>query len=862
MGEVYRANDTRLDRTVAIKVLPEHLADRPERRQRFEREARAISSLNHPHICTLHDVGHQDGIDFLVMEYVEGEALDVRLRRGSLPLDETLRYAIQIADALDHAHRQGFTHRDLKPANIILTKSGAKLLDFGLAKLGPGSRTLGATQTALTAEGTIAGTLQYMAPEQLHGKEIDGRTDLFAFGAVVYEMATGRKAFEGPSQASVIAAILDSHPQRVSQLLPACPPALDRMLQQCLDKDPDQRWQSARDLMLELRWIADSPASPSAPAPARPRRRVWWAALAAAAALAIAGWTLALLPRSSTPERLEFAVYPPPGANFVFGINAGGSAISPDGRTLAFVAAAEGKPQLWVRRLDSVQARMLAGTEWAYYPFWSPDSRWLGFFSEGKLKKIEVEARAAAEPQVLCGAEEGRGGSWNRDGVILFSAGGGGGRIIQQVPAAGGKPVPVAVDSAVQDLGKRWPQFLPDGRRFVYLVRAAQPTESAIHLGSLDSSAPASGRLLQAQSNALYATPGYLLFVRGRSLVAQPFDAGSLRIHGDASLIVEQIGYVSPMQVGDFSASANGVLAYGTTAVPVTQLTWYSREGRPLGRVGPPGPYLVVNLSPDQRTAAVWADDARTGNMNIRLVEVARGVASRLTSQPSIEVMPVWSPDGKQILFAVGRRGNPNLYLLAASGAGQAEELLPPGETRIPSDWSRDGRMVLYSSLSDRTQWDLWAVPLAGERKPAPFVQTPFNEAEGQFSPSARWVAYRSDESGRPEIYARRFPDAGEKVQISTAGGTQPRWRSDGRELFYLAPDGNLMAVDVREGERLEASEPRALFRTRTPPAGSPTSRTNFAVAADGRFLVNAIAEEAGASPITVVVNWTAGLKR
>jgi Tol biopolymer transport system component len=858
MGEVYRARDTRLDRTVAIKVLSEQRSDL---RQRFEREARAVSSLSHPHICALFDVGREHDLDYLVMEYLEGETVEARLRRGPIPVAEALRHAIQIADALDHAHRGGFSHRDLKPANIMLTRTGAKLLDFGLAKprAASGDSVL-ATQTVLTAEGTIAGTLQYMAPEQLHGKETDARSDIFSFAAVLYEMVSGRVAFAASSPASVIAAILDSEPPAFSTIRVVAPPALDRLVRRCLKKSPEERWQSARDLALELQWIAEGREEQAAAAP-RPSRLPWMAAAVLLIA-AIAGWVFAWRRESAAaPPRYEFQVLPPAEASFVFGTNSGGSAISPDGKTLAFVANKDGKATLWLRRLDSLETRELPQTEGAYYPFWSPDSRFVGFFTEAKMKKLDVSG-SAATPEVICDAVEGRGAAWSPTGTILFSFGGPGG-VLHRVRDSGGKPERFGnVNRERGELGHRWPSFLPDGRRYLVNLRTASPQTTGIYLGSLD----APGQMVQIATGmkAVYAPPahgrpGYLLAARGRTLVAQVFDPDRKRVEAPA-IAVAEVGFLSSMGTANYSLSANGVLAFGSTGTPATRMTWFSRDGRELGTIGPPAAWLSLNLSPDQRTVAMWREDAEALNHDIWLAEAARGTLTRLTSHPGVEAMPTWAPDGASVVVGAVRVGGPNLMVIPLRGSGDGEFLLPPGETRIPSDWSRDGRHILYSSLSRTAALDVYAISIPG-RVPTPFVQADFNEAEAKFSPNGRWVAYTSNESGRFEIYVQRFPAGGDKSRISTNGGTQPRWRRDGREMYFMAPDGTLMAADVKAGERFEAGAPRALFRTNTPYQSALAVGLHYDVSADGqRFLVNALANEL--APMTVVVDWTRLLEK
>ncbi len=888
MGEVYRARDTRLDRTVAVKVLPPHLTANPEIRAafraRFEREARAVSSLNHPNICILHDIGEQDGVDYLVMEYLEGETLAARLANGPLPAEEALRYAIQIADALGQAHRQGVFHRDLKPGNVMLTKTGSKLLDFGLAKLQApvGATVLGdsalPTEGALTQLGTILGTFQYMAPEQLEGKKTDGRADIFSFGAVLFEMATGRRAFAGTSHASLIASILSAQPPPVSSVQPLSPPALDRIVQRCLAKDPEDRWQTALDLAAELKWIAGSSLTsvapslaPSQPAPSPPRplaqSRLPWALAATAtlAALLFAGLYFRRPP--AEVRAVKLTMLPPEKATF------GAITVSPDGRRLAFVASEAGKSQLWIRSLDSLSAQPLPGTEGASYPFWSPDSRFIGFFAQGKLKKIEA---SGGPPQTLCDAVNGRGGSWNRDGVIVFSPGQASGLL--RVQAAGGEARPVTtLDSSRHEASHRWPHFLPDGRHYLVYVSSSTNEHRGIHLAALASKDRR--RLVGDPSNGAYARPGsgpgHLLFVRDGSLMAQPFDAGKLVLGGEPFPVAERIGYDPAFAWGAFSVSDTGVLVYDPSGSSSSdQLAWFDRQGKRLGTVGAPGVHVQPWLSPDEKVLAVERIDVQGATtFDIWLHELSRDISSRFTFDSQNDLLPVWSPDGSRIAFASNRDGAYNLYLKSSSGAGKEELLQKSANWQLPTDFSRDGRFLAYMEQDSKTNFDLWVLPgpggAPGDRKPMLVLQTPFNESWAQFSPGPegrpRWIAYHSDESKREEVYVMSFggqPGAGPggKWQISNNGGSFPKWRRDGKELFYLAADKKMMAVEVQSGPdgQFQAGSPRPLFETRI---SSPLVR--YTVTGDGqRFLVPTPTGEARSTPATVVLNWTAAGKR
>ena len=867
MGEVYRARDTRLERTVAIKVLPQHLSDNPALKQRLEREAKSVSNLSHPNICTLYDVGEQEGAAFLVLEFLEGETLEKRLARGPLPAEQLLRLAIEITDALEKAHKQGIIHRDLKPANIMLTKTGSKLMDFGLAKLAdqpaPVAAALSeltAENRKLTAEGTIMGTFQYMPPEQLEGREADARTDLFALGMVIYEMATGKPAFTGRTRASLIASILTSEPPSISTLQPMTPPALERVVKTCLAKDPDERFQTAHDLNLQLRWILEggSQAGVAAPVVAHRRHREWTAWGAAAALLLISGaagfgyWKLATAPapvyRASivAPEKTHF--------NLLAG--GGPVVLSPDGRQIVFGATTpEGLNQLWVQNLDSMVARPLAGTESSSYPFWSPDGRFIGFFAGNKLKKIEA---SGGPPQSLCDVSEGRGGSWSQEGVILYGLRDG---PLFKVSAAGGAATQLTkFDASRREGTHRWPWFLPDGRRFLYMAGPTGNDNQAntIFLGSLDSEEKK--LVVNASSSPQYAS-GYLLFRREASLMAQPFDPKRGQTSGDAFPIADQVRFDAGVSRGIFSASENGILVYQTgTAQSGSQMLWLDRTGKNIGLVGSVGLNYTLRVAPDAQRLAVSAFDTGSSNLDVWVYEVARGIKTRFTFDAARDLFPVWSPDGTQVAFSAERDAKRRLFVKRADGSAPEELLLDSQAQDSPTDWSPDGKYLAFwhrESLT-KTGYDIWILPMTGERKPYPFLQGEFNESEAMFSPDGRWMAYVSDESGRTEVYVAPFPGPGGKWQASTAGGRTPHWRKDGRELYYLAPDDKMMVVDAGEkGAGLQLGIAHALFQAHVPPLNSM-----YDVSRDGRFLMNSIGEDKTATPLTLVVNWTAELKK
>ncbi len=868
MGEVYKARDTRLDRIVAIKVLPPHLADRSELRERFDREAKTIASLNHPHICTLYDIGQQDGIDYLVMEYLEGETLAQRLVKGALPLEQVLQYAIEIADALDKAHRKGVTHRDLKPGNIMITKSGTKLLDFGLAKLkqeaSPANVSLSELPTAkdpLTAQGAIVGTLQYMAPEQLEGKEVDARTDIFAFGVVVYEMATRKRAFEGKSQASVISAIMSSDPVPMMSLQPMTPPALDRVVKRCLAKEPDERWQSANDLANELKWVAEGgshggmPGTPALVTAPRKNRERFLAAIATIAIVATLALAFLYL-RETPPETplLRTTILPPDGTALDFTNGLSLPALSPDGKRIVFGArSADGKAPLWVRSLDALTAQPLSGTEAAAFPFWSPDSRFIAFFADGKLKKIDASGGPAL---TLADAPLGRGGSWNRDGVIIFAPANTVGAL-RRVSSAGGASSPL---SAAQG---RLPFFLPDGRHFLY---QNQPGNGTILVGSLEGGE--SKVVTEASSNALYAL-GRILFLRSGTLMAQPFDPRRLVTTGEAVPAAEQIQTVlNSGTVGVFSVSETGMLMYRTgMGAGGSLLTWFDRSGKQGITVGEPANVFAFQFSPDRKSLAVAIQDGSNGN--IWTYDVSRGLRTRFTFDPAYVGSPVWSPDGRSIVFRSNRKGHFDLYRKSANGAGSEELLYADNLEKFPTSWSADGKFLLYDTGFSRAAAALWALPLTPQRqggplKPFLISQTPFNEFDAHFSPDGRWIAYSSNESQRNGVYVTPFPPPlsgpGGKWQISTAGGSLPRWRQDGKEIFYMDLNRQLMAAEVAvRGGTVEVGQVRPLFTATQMTQGNPL----YDVSADGQhFLLRTYPEQKSGEPLTLVQNWTAGLKK
>ena len=861
MGEVYRARDTRLDRTVAIKVLPAHFSSDPVRKQRFEREARAISGLNHPNICTLHDVGSQNGIDYLVMEFIEGESLAQHLEKGPLPLEQALKVGREIADALDKAHRSGVIHRDLKPGNIMLTKSGSKLLDFGLAR--PATQaaslaTLSATasqQSPATQDGTIVGTFQYMSPEQVEGKELSTRSDIFSLGAVLYEIVTGRRAFEGKSQLSVASAILEKEPAPITAIKPLTPRGLDHVIRRCLAKDPDDRWQTARDVALELNSVAQSESGAehrAAVSGLRERNLREWSAWSLAGILLLTGAYSFLRPRDGdlqSQQLLRTSILAPDQSRIPW---ASDSAISPDGRFLVFSASnPDGKVPLWLRPVDSLTARPLPGTDRGYNPFWSPDGRWIAFISlsDAKLKKISVEG---GSPLDICTVSIGRGGAWGPDGTILFTPG----RHLPlySVPATGGTPVPVTqLDKSRQEEAHRWPVFLPDGRHFLFFAFGGDPggPQNATYVSSLGTTERK--LILKNESSAVYAPPGYLLFVRNGFLMAQPFDTKRLELTGSALPIAEDVPMDAFAQRALFSASANGVLSIQPKIGTLLQPVWKDRSGKFLEAAAEPAMYFPHNLalSPDGRKLALVIIDPQDNVRNTWIVDVRGHQKSRLTyGSPS--VLPVWSPDGNQILFTSLGQGGPRILKVPATGLGQAEPLLPSDGSDYTQSWSPDGRYIAF--LRNES---LWILPTFGDKKAYRLFESSHSRlvTGAEFSPDVRWLAYQSDETGRNEVYIMPFPDANRKIPVSTGGGGEPGWSPDGKELYYLSAEHTLMSATLQLGKNgLQVSSTHPLFKTIS---------ATYDVSHDGkRFLVFEESEKQPPSAITLITNWTSALSK
>jgi eukaryotic-like serine/threonine-protein kinase len=877
MGEVYRARDTRLKRDVALKLLPETFAADPERLARFQREAEVLASLNHPHIAQIYGVEETDSTRALVMELVEGEDLSQRIARGPIPIDEALPIAKQIAEALQAAHEHGVIHRDLKPANIKIREDGTvKVLDFGLAKLTqPQGSALHPDVTAsptitspvmMTGAGVLLGTAAYMSPEQAKGREADKRSDVWAFGCVLYEMLTGKRAFEGEDVTDVLVAVLSKDPDW-GALRSEVSSGLRALIRGCLEKDRRKRVadiSTATFVLDEHTHLGRSAETvDSNPLGVRHGRLVWATALLIGTTLALAtAIAVVFRPTAQGASAIRFAMDPPKGWTFGLSPNLTGGfrvfALSADGRQLAFVARdAAGQALLWVRSLDRLDAQPLKGTEGASSPFWSPDGRFLGFFADGKLKKIDVTGGPAV---TLCAAPDNRGGTWNGEDVILFSQGTN--APLQRVSASGGTPKP-ATELGQGDLGHARPSFLPDGRHYLYVSPGPIGTVRPIYLGSLDS--PQRTRLLESTVGDVVFSANHLLFMRDTTLMAQPFNVRDLTVEGEAVPIAENLKGVGNVSV--FTASPNGILVFGGGVESVqSQLTWFDRAGKAIAPLGEAAQYWDVELSPDGNRVAVEIDDPTRRTGDIWIYDVVRGIRTRFTFDPGDDVRPLWSPDRAHIAFVSRRGRDGNVYQLfqkPSSGGGSEEKVFESPDTLGLDAWSPDGA-ILFLNLADAsdpsgTGRDLWTVPLSGDRRAKPLLRQPGVQRRAQPSPDGRWLAYESDESGQSEIYVTRYPEADAKWQVSTAGGSYPRWRADGREIFYVASDVRLMVADVTsQGTSLAVGAVHAVMQMHLP---RTTGGYPYAVTPDGqKYLVNTLVEDTLSDPLNVVVNWASGL--
>jgi serine/threonine protein kinase/Tol biopolymer transport system component len=875
MGEVYRARDEKLNRDVAIKILPVTFSQDPERLLRFEQEAQAAGVLNHPNILSVYDVNTHDGAPYVVSELLEGESLNDRMAGAALPQRKAIEYALQIANGLAAAHEKGIVHRDLKPDNLFITRDDrVKILDFGLAKLVQSAHENKAqtdvpTRKVHTDPGTVMGTVGYMSPEQVRSQPIDHRSDIFSFGAVLYEMLSGRRAFHRDSAVESLNAILKDDPPELTETGAKINPALDKIVRRCLEKKPERRFHSAHDLGFALEALTQpsdsslqTKTTPAVPQNGSGRfgllRNAWlgWVVAGALVLLTLGlTWVYFARPSASDVPLMRLSILPPEKATLIAGQ---APTISPDGTHLVFVVTdATGRTVLYLRALDSPAAQPLVGTEGGMWPFWSPNSREIGFFAGGKLKKIDI---AGGQPVTLADAPVPRGGSWNPDGVIIFTPAPP--APILRISAAGGGPTPLhSVDMEHGEYPRWFPQFLPDGRHYLFLSGGSRKTGTRIiGIASLDS--PEVKPVLTTDFTAVYAKPGYLLFRREAMLMAQKFDADRLELSGDPFPVAEQIGFDGVTYQTLVSASDQGVLAYQSLGAGKTQLVWFDREGKKVGVAGAPGDYSDLALSPDEKRLAFFRVDPDTGNADIWLMDLASGEPSRFTFDTAVDFAPIWSPDGERIVFASLREGAPNLFQKMANGSGQEDPLYKSPLAKLPSDWSTDGRLLLCGTVDPKTKYDLWVLSVA-DHKWESFLQTPDNESRATFSSNGRWIAYESDESGKKEIYVQSFPASGAKWQISVSGGSQPRWRRDGKELFYLGGDRKVTAVDVNtEAPTFAHGTPKALFETRIS-KGEDRPGNQYVVTSDGqRFLVNTLAEEGAYNHISVVLNWTAGLKK
>ena len=852
MGEVYRARDSRLDRTVAIKILGDYEITDASAKERFDREARTISSLNHPNICHLNDVGDQDGLSYLVMEYLDGQTLADRLLKGALPLDQVLKVGIEICDALESAHRSGVVHRDLKPGNIMLTPAGTKLMDFGLAKpMNSGTsgltQTLSAAQHPLTTEGRIIGTVRYMSPEQAEGRELDGQSDIFSLGAILYEMVTGQRAFTGETPISVISAILERSPTPIRSLKPSVPPALDHVITSCLAKDRAKRWQTAHDVGLELRWIdqAEPGEGPSVPQTrSRKREQLVWA-LAAIMSLLCVALGIALLGHSPRPVPLVRSSLLPPAGSAFLPYN---FAIAPNGDRLAFVALGpDGKTALWVRGLSSSNAQQLTGTEGAIHPFWAPDSLHIGFFAEGRLKTVDLVNSAV---QTICDSAGGFGGTWNQDGVILFSPAITG--PIYRVASAGGTPEAVTKIPAGSGESQHWPFFLPDGRHFLYVVNWSGPANTrhdGLYVGSLTKEAPI---LISPETdgNVLFAS-SHLLYVRDRTIVAQPFDASSLRTTGPpVPLTQPEVDKFFDFWQSGFTVSQDDKLIFQSAAESPSRLVWYDPAGKEVGQIPEVG-YEGPQFSPDGQSIVVYADDEHNGKHFIRLYDLKRGLSSRLT-EGGHESNAVWSPDGKAVAF---RNARLNIEESFIDGSGPSAQLVSGANVLnvIPCDWSPDGHLI-YMSIGTGKPFPSLQVYSVADQKSTEFTSA---GAEPQFSPDGKWVAYIS--LPQRQIVVQRFPGPGTRIPISSLfGSSQPRWSHDGRKVFFVQPDRKIMmaAFDAAKGT---AGPPEIFTQTRI--VVTMFGWFQYAVSPDNRLLVNSLPANTSA-PLTLLSGWETQLNR
>ena len=867
MGEVYRARDTKLGRGVALKVLPATFATDPERMARFRREAQVLASLNHPHIGAIYGFEDSGGVQALVMELVEGPTLADRIAPGAISLDEALQIAREIAEALEAAHERGIIHRDLKPANIKIAADGnVKVLDFGLAKAlenDPSSTNIHNSPTVtsmVTLPGVILGTAAYMSPEQAKGKSVDRRTDIWAFGCVFFEMLAGKRPFEGETVSDALAAVIRAEPEW--SLLPGNTPQTIRdLLQRCLKKDSRQRLQAMGDARIAIEEVL-SGASQDLPSGVEMRSAAWrralsWAVVAAAVILAVLFAAQYFTRRPQPLRAIVSQIVSPPNTRFVFtGINPGPPILSPDGKSLVFsVVDSDGRQLLWVRPLDSAAAKPLDGTDGATFPFWSADSLSLGFFANGKLNRLDV---SGGPPLALCDVAIGRGGTWGADGTILFTPNVS--SPVFRIAASGGTPQQVTtLNGSLNERSHRWPQFLPDNRHFLFFAQKAVVGIGGIYVGSLDGGAPR--LIMENDSNAVYSLSGDLLFVRQGILMAQRFDARQLRLDGDTVPLVEHVGVNAITSRAIFAVSETGIMVYeaGDPTGDTDQLIWYDRTGKQIEATGTPGLYLEPSVSADSNKLAISSLAGGTGNLNIWMFDLARGTKTRLTFPPASDRQPNWAPDGKSVAFVSNRNGPPHIYLNASDGTGTPTALTVDDASEFAPRFTPDGRYLLFERLADQpnSRREIWGVLVSGDRKAFPVIQSQYDVYAPALSPDGKWLAYESRESGRPEICVMPFLHGTGKWEVSTGGGALPRWRRDGRELFYISTDNKIMSAEITEQESsLLIGKVQSLFRVNPVPfAGG----SNYDVTRDGKkFVVASLAASQVSEPLTLIVNWLA----
>jgi serine/threonine protein kinase len=870
MGEVYVARDTELGREVAVKVLPPTHAEDEDRLRRFEQEARAASALNHPNILSIYDIGRHEKSHYVISELLEGETLRKKISGTPLSQRRAIDYALQMAHGLAAAHEKGIIHRDLKPDNIFITNDGrVKILDFGLAKLtqleSEPHQTQIPTRRIDTDPGVVMGTAGYIAPEQLKGQIVDQRSDIFSFGAILYEMLSGRRAFQRESYAETMSAILKEDPPELYDSNKTVSPALERLINHCLEKNPEARFHSARDLTFALEAMSGSASSiqtdttvPIRPAFKKSRVPLPWIVAGIFALLAAFAFLLLYVrpPQKEQVHAVRLTI-PPPAKGVVSTLS-----VSPDGQRVVYGAPnAEGKPVLWMRSLDSTSAQPLPGTDNPFFTtFWSPDSRFLAFVSsmDNKLKRIDLSGGA---PQTLANAPNSRGGTWNRDGVIVFAPAAEG--PLSRVSATGGPVTEVtALDLSRNEISHRYPWFLPDGRHFLFFARGATYEGNTVCVGSLDSKE--FKHLVNADSGAVYSPPGYLLYVREGTLMAHAFDLDRLELKGEPIAVADAlIGFDPSSNFARFSVSESGVLVYyGGSEFNKADLIWVDRQGKQIGAVANAADYGYIRLSHDNKRLATAQRDVST-KWDLWIIDLANNGQRRFTFDSANEIFPIWSPDGSRIAFSSNRDGQVNIYQKLANSSANEEPILVSNEPKFCNDWSSDGQFIVFHKLSGKTRADIWILPLSGDRKPFAYLETQFSEREARFSPNGRWIAYTSDETGPRELYVQSFPIGRGQWQISRGGAGPAQWRGDGKEIFYVS-GGKLMAVEVKtDGDTFEMGTPQVLFDIRGTPLPGALGGSAFDVSTDGqRFLIGMPVQEATSAPITVVLNWTSDLKR